>query len=62
MLCIKEVKTSRDVKEFINFPLKLYKKCPYFVPALYRDEKKLLRSGGCSDVADSVFFLADILP
>ena len=58
MLCIKEVKTSRDVKEFINFPLKLYKKCPYFVPALYRDEKKLLRSGGCSDVADSVFFLA----
>ena len=59
MLLIKEVKTSRDIKEFIKFPLRLYKDCPYFVPALYGDEKKLLTSGGCSDIADSVFFLAE---
>ena len=58
MLEIKEVKTSRDIKEFIEFPLKLYKECPYFVPPLYGDEKKLIKSGGNSNVAESVFFLA----
>ena len=58
MVSVKEVKTARDIKEFIEFPLRLYKDCPYFVPPLYSDEKKLLRSGGCSDTAESVFFLA----
>ena len=58
MLTVKEVSSARDVKEFINFPLRLYKKCPYFVPPLYGDEKKLVSSGGCSDTADSVFYLA----
>ena len=59
MVTVREVKTARDIKEFIEFPLRLYKKCPYFVPPLYSDEKKLLRSGGCSDTAESVFFLAE---
>ena len=59
MVTVREVKTARDIKEFIEFPLRLYKNCPYFVPALYSDEKKLLRSGGCSDTAESVFFLAE---
>lgn len=58
MLTIKEVRSAHDIKEFIEFPLRLYKKCPYFVPPLYGDEKKLLKSGGCSNVADSVFYLA----
>ena len=58
MLTVKEVVTARDIKEFIEFPLRLYKSCPYFVPPLYGDEKKLLKSGGNSDIADSVFFLA----
>ena len=58
MVTIKEVKTPRDIKEFIEFPRRLYKNCPYFVPPLYGDEKKLLKSGGCSDTAESVFFLA----
>ena len=58
MLTVKQVSTARDIKEFIEFPLRLYKKCPYFVPPLYGDEKKLLRSGGCSEVAESVFYLA----
>ena len=59
MIEIKEVKTSHDIKKFIEFPLKLYKKCPYFVPPLYGDEKKLIKSGGNSDIAESVFFLAE---
>lgn len=58
MLTVKEVSTARDIKEFIEFPLKLYKNCPSFVPPLYGDEKKLIKSGGCSDIADSVFYLA----
>lgn len=58
MLRIKEVKTSKDIKEFINFPLRLYKNNPHFVPPLYSDEKKLLKSGGNTDCAESAFFLA----
>ena len=58
MLTVRTVSSARDIKEFIEFPLRLYKGCPYFVPPLYGDEKKLLKSGGCSDIADSVFFLA----
>jgi len=58
MVTIKKVSTARDIKEFIELPLRLYKDCPYFVPPLYGDEKKLLRSGGCSETAESVFYLA----
>jgi len=59
MVTVREVKTSRDIKEFIELPLRMYKDCPYFVPLLYGDEKKLLKSGGCTPVADAVFFLAE---
>ena len=41
MITVKEVKTKKEQKEFINFPLKLYKDNPYFVPPLYCDEKKM---------------------
>lgn len=58
MLTIQEVKTKKDIKEFIEFPLKLYRECPYFVPPLYSDEKKLLLSGGSSSEAESIFLLA----
>ena len=39
---IKEVKNSEDLKKFIQFPRKLYKNCPYYVPALDKGEEKLL--------------------
>ena len=58
MVEIREVKTSRDVKEFIRLPLRMYKKCPYFVPPLYSDERKLVSTGGSRDIAESVFYLA----
>ena len=58
MITVKEVTSARDIKEFIEFPLRLYKNCPYFVPPLYGDEKKLLKSGGSSDIAEAVFYLA----
>lgn len=59
MVSIKEVQTKRDIKEFIEFPLRLYKDSPYFVPPLYSDERKLLLSGGNTDIAESVFYLAE---
>lgn len=59
MITVREVKTPRDIKEFIEFPLRLYKGVWNFTPPLYADEKKLLRDGGKPDVADSVFYLAE---
>ena len=43
MIEIKEVKTKKQQREFLNFPLKLYKNVPYFCPPLYGDEKKIFR-------------------
>lgn len=43
MIKIVEVKTKRQQKQFIEFPLKLYKKCPYFVPPLYSDELAMFK-------------------
>lgn len=38
MITVKEVKTKRDLNKFIDFPVKLYKDNPYFVPSLFSDE------------------------
>ena len=43
MITVREVKTKKEQKEFISFPIKLYAKCPYFVPCLYMDEKQLFK-------------------
>ena len=43
MIEIREVKTKKEIKEFLNFPLNLYRGCPYYSPSLYMDEKKLFR-------------------
>ncbi|MBR2384550.1 MAG: hypothetical protein IKA99_02965 [Clostridia bacterium] len=60
MITIKEVKTRKDVKRFINFPLNLYKNCPYYVPQLYGDEKALFKKETIySEQSDSIFFLAE---
>ena len=41
MIEIIEVKTKKQQRDFLDFPLKLYKNNPYFVPPLYLDEKKI---------------------
>ncbi len=38
MVEIKEVKTKKDIKAFVRFPIKLYWDCPYYVPNLEIDE------------------------
>lgn len=59
MIEIKEVKTGKQKKQFLNLPLKMYKGNPYFVPPLYGNEKKLFGNHhDYCDQADSVFYLA----
>ena len=59
MIEIIEVKSKKDVKEFVIFPLRLYKDCPYFVPPLYGDEKALFKKNTVySEQCESVFYLA----
>ena len=38
MIEIKVVKNKKMLRDFINFPVKLYKDCEYFTPYLYSDE------------------------
>ena len=59
MVTVREVKTKKDIKKFIEFPLRLYKDCEYFVPPMYSDERKLLLSGGTTKDFESVFLLAE---
>ena len=40
---IKEINTKRDLKKFIQFPQKLYRGNPYYVPALFFDDFNTLR-------------------
>ena len=59
MVEIIEVKKGKNAKEFINFPLRLYKDCPYFVPPLYGDEKALFKKHTVyEEQAESVYFIA----
>ena len=38
MITIKEVKNKKDLKTFVKFPFRLYKKSPYWVPPLINEE------------------------
>ena len=59
MVTVEEVKTARQRRQFLNFPLKLYKGNPYFVPPLYGDEKKIFRADYLyHDTCEDSFFLA----
>lgn len=56
---IVEVKTGKQRREFVNFPLRMYKDCPYFVPPLYGDEMTIFTDKNAyADTCDSVFYLA----
>ena len=59
MVEIREVKTKKEIKEFLNFPLKLYKGNKYFVPPLYGDEAKMFKANYMYyDQAESKFWNA----
>lgn len=59
MLTVKQVLTRREQKEFLDFPLKLYRNDPYFVPPLYADEKLIFSKNYVySDTCDTVYYNA----
>ena len=59
MIEVREVKTAKERREFLNFALDLYRGNPFFVPPLYADEKKMFREDYVyRSSCDSVFFVA----
>lgn len=59
MIEVREVKTFKERREFLNFPLKMYRDNPCFVPPLYSDEKKMFRKDFVyNDTCESSFFNA----
>lgn len=59
MIEIREALSRKEQKRFIEFPLKLYKGNPYFVPPLYADEKAMFKKDYCYNAfSKSVFYNA----
>ena len=59
MITVEQVLTKKQQKEFLDFPLKLYKGNPYYTPPLYMDEKKIFRKDFVyNDMCDSIHYNA----
>ena len=59
MIKIERVTTKQQQKDFLNFPLKLYKGNPYFTPPLMMDERKIFKQDFVyNDICDAVYFNA----
>lgn len=59
MVEIKKVETKKQQREFVRFPLKLYKDSEYYVPEFYSSEFNLFKdSYPYNKVCDVCFFLA----
>lgn len=59
MLEVKIVNNKKMRKEFVEFPLKLYKDNPYFVPPLYADEMNIFTDKNVyNDTCEQVYFIA----
>ncbi len=58
-ITVKEVKTKKQQRQFIQFPLKMYKDNPYFVPPLYGDEKAIFKKEyPYYETCEAVYYLA----
>ena len=57
---IKEVRTRRELRRFVNFPELLYKDNPYYVPPLVFDQMDTLdqKKGAAQEFCDSKLYLA----
>lgn len=57
---IREVKTRRELRKFVNFPEKLYKDNPYYVPPLVFDQMDTLdrKKAACWEFCDSKLYMA----
>ena len=58
-ITVKEVRTKKEQRQFINFPLKMYKNNSYFVPPLYGDEKAVFKKDyPYYETCEAVYYLA----
>ena len=60
MIEIREAASKKDIKKFIDYPQKLYKDCPYFVPFLRMDEINMSnpKKNASLEVCKVKYFLA----
>ena len=59
MISVRPVSGKKEQKEFVEFPLRLYKDCPQFVPPLYSDEMAVFKKDYVYyDTSEAVYFLA----
>ncbi len=59
MITVERVLSKKQQKEFLDFPLKLYKGNPYFTPPLYMDERKIFNKDFVyNDICEAVYFNA----
>ncbi len=59
MIEVREVKTKKEQRDFLKFPIKLYKGNSCFVPPLYIDEVKIFRKDYVYyDTCEAVYFNA----
>ena len=54
MITIKEVKTQKELKEFVKFPFKLYKNSKYWVPPIISQEIKIREFIGTLQLSDKL--------
>ncbi|MGB4694871.1 MAG: hypothetical protein WBH29_00440 [Bacilli bacterium] len=60
MVVVREIKEKRDIKKFIDFPNKLYKDNPYYIPPFFGDELNTLNKekNAAYEYCETKFFLA----
>lgn len=58
MIVIKEVKSKKELRDFVRFPKSLYKDCPHYVPPLDNAEMKDLTSHPALDFCSLRMWLA----
>ncbi|MBQ6542021.1 MAG: hypothetical protein IJU49_05415 [Lachnospiraceae bacterium] len=59
MIEVREVRSRKEQRQFVEFPVRLYKDNPCFVPPLYMDEMKMFRSDFVyNDTCETVFYNA----
>lgn len=60
MIEIKKINKKSDIKKFVDFPVKLYDKCEYFVPPIFIDEVNMFlpNKNACFVDTDVQCFLA----
>lgn len=58
-IIIKEVKTKKEIKDFIVFPTKMFKDVPNYCPCFYSDELKVLnRLTTYEKESKTIFYIA----